>query len=107
MMAGTSKTKTRMTKTQAQKLLSDVPQDKVFWSHDGQVFKSLYELERGLNTMADEAYSYHANSEKNDFSIWIRQVIGDEILANDIEKTLNRQNAAMKVEERIHHLISK
>jgi hypothetical protein len=97
----------KLTKAQSQKLLSDVPEDKVFWSHDGQVFKNLYELERGINMMSDESYGYHANVERNDFSNWIRQVIGDEALAKELERTQDRLDAGMKVEERIHHLVSR
>jgi hypothetical protein len=79
----------------------------VFWSRDGQIFKSLYELERGLNSMSDESFRYHANEGRNDFSTWVREVIGDETLANSLAKTLNRLDAAMKVEGRIHHYLSK
>jgi hypothetical protein len=106
-MAKVKEAKRKITKDQAQKLLGDVPEDKVFWGQNGKVFRNLYELERGLNSMADEAYRYHVNVEKNDFSVWVRQVIGDESLADDLENTQNRLDAAMKVESRIHLLISK
>lgn len=106
-MAGTGKTKMTTTKTRGQKRLSNVPEEKVFWSRDGQVFKNLYELERGLNNMSDETYRYHAGEERNDFSSWVRDVIGDEPLAKSLMKASNRQDAAMKVEERIHHYLAK
>ena len=105
-MVGSRETELNLNRAQAQKLLSDVPEDKVFWNRDGQTFKSLYELERGINSMTDEAYSYHANPDKNDFAKWINQVIGDETLAKNLENTYDRSDAAMKVEERIHHLIA-
>jgi hypothetical protein len=102
-MAGKSETKMKTAKVRTRNLLSDVAEEKVFWSHDGQIFKNLYELDRGLNNMSDEAYRYHANAEKNDFSVWVREVIGDDSLAKSLDKASNRMDAAMKVEGRIHH----
>ncbi len=96
----------KITKSQAQKLLSNVPEDKIFWSHDGQVFRNLSELESGLNQMTEETYKYHVNGAKNDFAIWVREVVGDDMLAKDLEKSTNRLGVAMKVESRIHYLIS-
>lgn len=106
-MATARTKKTRLTKAEAQKYLSNVPEEKAFWSHDGQIFRNIYELERGLSNMSDENYSYHVTTDKNDFSNWVREVIGDVSLAADIEKSNRRLDAAMKVEERIHFLISK
>lgn len=105
-MFRTTGTTMRMTKNQAQKTLSNVPEEKIFWSHDGQIFRSLHELESGFNRMTEETYKYHANAAKNDFSNWVREVIGDDTLAKDLEKAPNRLDAAMKVESRIHYLIS-
>ncbi len=105
-MRGTPGTRTRMTRDQAQKLISNVPEDKVFWSHDGQVFRNLYELERGFNSMNEETFRYHAGANKNDFGTWVREVIGDDQLAQDLERSSNRLDAAMKAETRIHYLIS-
>ena len=105
-MARTRGTKTRLTKTQAQKYLSNAPEDKVFWSHDGKIFRNLFELQSGLSSMDDETYAYHTRMGKNDFSTWIREIIGDETLASDMEKGMARLEASMEVESRIHSLIS-
>ena len=56
--------------------------------------------------MDDETYAYHTRTGKNDFATWIREVIGDETLASDLEKNLTRLEASMEVESRIHNLIS-
>ena len=96
---------TKSTKLTAKKAIANVSEDKVFWNHDGQVFKNIYELERGFNSMSDEAYRYHVNAEKNDFSVWVREVIRDNPLAKSLDKASNRLDAAMKVEERIHHFL--
>jgi hypothetical protein len=40
-----------------------------------------------LAEMSEDTFRYHASREKNDFSSWIRDVIGDETLAGELAKT--------------------
>ena len=88
----------------AKKLLSDVPADKLFWNKDGQVFKNLKELERGLANMNDEAFLYHANDQKNDFSKWVKDVVGDDKLAQDLMRARTRAQANKVVADRVAFL---
>ncbi len=104
-MARMTGVETKLNKGQAQRLLADVPQEKVFWSHDGQMFRNLKELAKGLSAMSDETYTYHTDSSKNDFANWVREVIGDKQTANDLTKALNRRDAAKLVETRISYLL--
>ena len=62
----------KMTKTVAQGMLGDVPQDKRFWCSDGRVLKNLPELEVALKEMSEETFRYHSNKAKNDFSMWVK-----------------------------------
>ncbi len=84
--------------------LDDVPEDKVFWCHDGGVVKNLEELFNALRKMSGDTYHYHASRKKNDFSSWIRDVIGDAALAGELVKTATKTAAAHKVEMRLHSL---
>ena len=59
------------------------------------------ELGDGLNTITDEAYVFQANTEKNDFANWIRDIIKDEGLAKDLLKVLSRAQAAQLVASRM------
>ena len=90
----------------ARNLLANVPEEKIFWSHDGQIFRNLKELAQGLNNMNDETYMYHVNGNRNDFTNWIRDVVGDQEMANDLEKTLTRSDASKKVTARVNYLSS-
>lgn len=85
----------------AKKLLVKVPTEYVFWCHDGSVFTDIYDLLEGLKTMSDETFAYHSNLEKHDFSNWIRDIIGDEDLANDLMIVTNRPEAVSCVIARI------
>jgi len=88
----------------SERFLADVPDDKVFWVHDGGSLKNLRELGEALNAMPDEIFGYHSNLDKKDFSNWVRDVITDEKLARDLEKSKTRLQAARTVERRLANL---
>jgi hypothetical protein len=97
------------TKTDRQysKLLEKVPAEYVFYCHDGTIFMDVNELAAGLATMADETFAYHSNPEKQDFSNWVRDVIGDKKLANDLARASSRLQATEYVVARIAFLSRK
>jgi hypothetical protein len=90
----------RITKSQARKFLAQVPDEKVFWCSDGHLLRNLKELGEALVAMSDHTFAYHSNEIKRDFSKWIREVIGDEKLAQTLEAATDREQAARIVDER-------
>jgi len=88
-------------KQEAKRLLADVPEENVFWCHDSCVMHNMKELGDALNTMTDETYAFHANTEKNDFTNWVRDVIKDERLAKDLQKAPDQAQAAKLVTSRV------
>ncbi len=94
-------------KKQPERLLVKVPAENVFWCHDGRVFADINELAEGLAAMSDETFAYHSNLERQDFSKWVRDVIGDEQLAIDLMRATNRLQAAEYVASRIALLAGK
>ena len=94
-------------KDKARKFLADVPEATVFWCHDGQLFHNMKELGEGLKKMSDDTYIYHANIQKQDFYNWVKDVIGDELLAADLHKALTRMQAIDAVSDRLHFLAGK
>jgi hypothetical protein len=97
----------KVSKEEAKKRLGDVPDNKRFWCHDGKVIKNLRELRKALIDMSDETFHYHSGEGRNDFSKWIREVVGDDKLAEDISKTKSRMQASQAVAQMISFLESK
>ncbi len=81
--------------------LAQVPSEHLFWCHDGRVFRDMSDLARALDTMSEEVFSYHANVEKNDFANWVRDVIGDQQLADELVRARGRGVAAAAVQRRV------
>ena len=84
--------------------LKDVPKDKVFWCSDGKVLASLKELASALGEMKEETYRHHVSGNKNDFSKWVREVIGDSALANELNKAKTLPAAARSAKSRLEWL---
>jgi hypothetical protein len=94
-------------KQEAQRLLADVPEEYVFRCGNGHILHNLRELGDELKTMPDESYTFHANIERNDFSNWVRDIIRDEGLAKNLQKSLNQAQAARLVTSRINTLLKR
>jgi len=97
----------KLSKEEAKRRLGDVPDEKRFWCHDGKTIKNVKELRKALIEMSDETFHYHLSEGRNDFSKWVREVVGDDNLAEDLGKTKSRIQASKAVAERISFLESK
>ena len=86
--------------------LKDVSGDKVFWCHDGRVVRNMAELANALKEMPNDVFEYHLNSEKNDFSTWVREVIGDTALSGQLSRVASQATALKKVEMRLSSIIN-
>jgi HD superfamily phosphohydrolase len=73
--------------------------DKYFWLHDGRALKSLKELSDSLENMPGDVFSHHVTKERNDFSNWIKDVIGDKDLAQRVYslKTTKEMNQQIRI----------
>lgn len=85
--------------------LGDVPGDKMFWCHDGRVVKNMAELAAALKEMPNDIFEYHLNGERNDFSTWVRDVIGDTTLAGQLARVAAQATARKKVEMRLSAIV--
>ena len=97
----------RMTRSVAEARLVDVPEEKRFWCQDGRYLKNLEELKSALEEMTEETFRFHSNDIKTDFSNWVKDVIGEDKLARDLQKCTTPAQAARYVAERIQWFQSK
>lgn len=97
----------RISKEEAQRRLADVPDDKRFWCQDGKNIKNLGELGKTLVDISDDIYHHHSGEGRNDFSKWVREVVGDGTLANELNKAESRMHASQVVAKRISFLEGK
>jgi hypothetical protein len=88
-------------KLDAARILADIDGDRRFFCQDGCVIKNLTELVDCLKHMTEEVFYHHVTSEKNDFSNWIRDVLGDEKLAGELNNASTPQEASKIVTERL------
>ena len=93
-----------MKKEEARKILADVSPECCFWVNNGPVIKNLEELYNALADMSNEVFMHHVNKEKNDFSSWVRDILGDKILADDLMKSKSKQSVINKVKQRLQVL---
>jgi len=84
--------------------LADVPQDKVFWFPNGRTVKNLDELAAALREVSEEIFRHHISKDKNDFSNWVRDVIGDVTLADQLRKAATQAATARTVKKRLDWL---
>ncbi len=96
-----------ITKSAAKAILGNVTEEKRFWCNDGRYLNNLGELKTALEGMTDDTFVYHSNETKSDFSKWVKEVIGDDKLANDLAKSATRLWAAKIVADRIKFLKSR
>lgn len=91
-------------KIDLKKCLSEVSPDHCFWVHNGPILKNLEDLANFLPHMSDETFNHHVNKEKNDFSKWVNDVIGEKKLASELLKCTNKNSAIKKLRNRLNSL---
>lgn len=82
-------------------LLEEVGREKFFHVANGTVIRSVWELEHSLETMGEDTFRYHVNSNKNDFSSWVADVLLDGELANCIGSLKDRHEMRIAVLRRL------
>lgn len=71
--------------------------EKCFWMCTGQILANLAELVQVLEHMDENTFSYHVNQDRNDFSNWISDVLGQAKLGAAVRKIKTASTMAKKI----------
>ena len=91
-------------KAEAKKLLEDVPKPKAFWLVDGTIANNLDELATKLKVLNPDQLEYHINDKKDDIEKWIREVIGDTVLASKLRRETKKKKYINLIIKRLRSL---
>jgi hypothetical protein len=98
------KGKTKAKNPKNAEYLKDVPPEKAFWVNNGWIVRNLEELPAALENMSDETFAFHVNKDKNDYAIWVREVVKDKVLAVTMQMVKSRKSAIEAVKRRVKQL---
>ena len=89
-----------------EKVLSDCNPDAAFWLCHGTIIRNIYELANTIEAVSDLAFRYHVNddNQKNDFAKWVREALGDNQLAEKLEKIRDKRDYVEIIRRRIKEL---
>ena len=93
----------RMKPEEAGYYLRDIEADKRFFVNDGRALGNMNELMESLKDMDEETFNHHVNKEKNDFMNWVKDVVGDKVLAKWVARG-NKKVLCARVEKRVKQL---
>ncbi len=79
-----------------EKFLGEVDKGKEFYLKNGKIIRSLEELAREIKEIDKGTFLEHVNEERNDFENWVRDVVGDFVLANRIRE-INKPFSMSKI----------
>jgi hypothetical protein len=72
-----------------------------FWVNDGAALSSMKDLSDALRTMSKEQFIHHTGMGRNDFSAWVKDVLGDKKCSADLMKAKNMKAALSAVEKHL------
>jgi hypothetical protein len=87
-------------------ILGDVEPALSFWTCNGVVIRNIFELANYLDGCSDEHFRYHVNEDnhKNDFAIWVREVIHDARLASALDSIIDKVKYTRTIKDRLREL---
>lgn len=88
------------------KALADCSPWEEFWTCKGWIIRNIYELKDSIDVMDEYTFRYHVNedNQKNDFSKWIDEVLGDHELMLSLRDVYDKDWYVRVIEDRIKQL---
>lgn len=96
--------RTKLTQEDASRILSNVTPENCFWINNGPIVGNISELPEAIEGVDDDTFRHHLNNDKNDFAVWIAEVLGDHTLAKRVSKSKSKRSFINKLRKRISTL---
>jgi hypothetical protein len=80
----------------------EVPFEKQFHFRDGTSVASLEQLRQKLESISYQEFYHHVNAQKNDFAAWVRYVLRDDHLADDLQRVTSIVETVEIINDYLH-----
>lgn len=70
---------------------------KTFYLYGGSVFSNLEKFAKELQSMTDDVFKHHVNSDKHDFKEWVKHSLKEEDLAQKLEDKIDKLEIELEV----------
>jgi hypothetical protein len=87
-----------------QKKPIDAKPEHYFMLVTGIPLKNLKDLASSLETMNEWAFNHHVNDSRNDFSNWIKEILKEDELSEEIRQIRDIKEMEIKI---LKHLVTK
>lgn len=86
-------------KSNSKKILIIATGDQCFWIKDGPSVGDLKELRNALISIEKEQFIHHVNNMKNDFAVWVEEILEDVACASGIRKSKTKTGMIKNIEK--------
>lgn len=93
-----------MDNQEASKLLRNVDENRKFFLVNGKTARNQRELLRCILALKATEFKHHVYANHNDFSNWLKDVVGDDVLAKDIFAVTSKDKSVALMRARVHYL---
>lgn len=69
-----------------------LPEHKKFFTVHGKKATTLADLKTILVEMSESEFGHHVSGNKNDYAVWVRDILHKDSLANRLEKVSNKDD---------------
>jgi hypothetical protein len=81
--------------------LSKLPHHKHFFTFHGKKIATLKELRNFILDLSQEDFKKHVSKDRNDFAIWIKDILHKDFLAEKLEKVKTREETLMLLDDEL------
>ena len=85
-------------------LKTNVPKHKSFFLKDGTMVRNLMDLAENLDEMSEDIFRHHVSEKKDDFVVWVKNIINDVELAEKLLKSKTKEIHSKIV---LRHIVNK